>query len=214
MENILVIGANGKTGKIICKVLNNASGYKPYAMLRQEKQKSYFENQGIHTRIGDLENDFSDAFKDIHKVIFAAGSGGHTSDKKTTAIDQDGAIKSIVIAENHRLQKFVMLSSMGTDKPEQIKSLKHYLEAKKKADDFLKASNLSYTIVQPGALTNDEGHEKVKIASRLNSVGQISREDVAQALIYALEESIAKDTSFEMLSGQDDLKHAIENYKY
>lgn len=212
MENILVIGANGKTGRIISKVLNNASGYKPYAMIRQENQKPFFENQDIKTRIGDLEDDFSDAFKSIDKVIFAAGSGGDTGDEKTTAIDQNGAIKAIKNAKKHNLDKFVMLSSMRTDRPEQVKGLEHYLKAKKKADDFLRASNMSYSIVQPGALTNEEGHEKVEISKHINKQGNISREDVAQALIYALEDSIAKNTSFEMLSGQDDLKEAMKDY--
>jgi len=212
MENILVIGANGKTGKIISKVLNNASGYKPYAMIREAKQKSYFDNQGINTRLGDLEEDFSEVFNDINKVIFAAGSGGQTGDDKTTAIDQNGAIKAIKNAEKNNLQKFVMLSSMGTDNPEQIKGLEHYLKAKKKADDFLRDSNIPYSIIQPGGLTDDEGHEKVEIAKQLKKQGKISREDVAQALIYALEDSIVKDTSFEMISGQDDLKATMENY--
>ncbi|RRO17114.1 SDR family oxidoreductase [Flavobacteriaceae bacterium 14752] len=212
MEYILIIGANGKTGRIISKVLNNASGYKPYAMIREEKQKSYFENQGIETRIGDLEDNFSKAFENIDKVIFAAGSGGQTGDDKTTAIDQDGAIKAIVIAENHSLQKFVILSSMGTDKPEQVKGLEHYLKAKKTADDFLRASNIPFTIIQPGALTDEDGREKVEIAKHLNKPGKISREDVAQALVYALELDIIKNRSFEMISGEDDLKSAMESY--
>lgn len=212
MENILVIGANGKTGRIISKVLNNASGYEPYAMIRKEKQKSFFEDQGIHTRMGDLEEDFSNAFKDIDKVIFAAGSGGDTGDDKTTAIDQEGAKKAIENAEKHNLHKFVMLSSMGTDSPEQVKGLEHYLRAKKNADDFLRSSDITYSIVQPGALTDEQGEEKVEIDKRLNKSGKISREDVAQALVYALEHDMVKNTSFEMLSGQNDLKEEMKNY--
>ncbi len=212
MENILIIGANGKTGRIISKVLNNASGYKPFGMIRQEKQKPFFENQGINTRIGDLEDDFSKAFKDIDKVIFAAGSGGQTGDNKTTAIDRDGAINAVKAAQKYNLHKFVMLSSMGTDKPEQVKGLEHYLKAKKAADDFLRASDIPFTIIQPGALTNEDGREKIEIAKQLNKSGKISREDVAQALVYALELDIAKNSSFEMISGEDDLKSAMETF--
>lgn len=213
MQNILVIGANGKTGRIVSKILRDSSDFKPYAMIRNEIQKPFFENQGIETRIGDLEEDFSDTFKGIDKVIFAAGSGGDTSNKKTTEVDQKGAIRAIELAEVYKLQKFVMLSAMGTDKPDSVKGLEHYLKAKKAADDFLRESKLVYTIVQPGSLTDEKGNERVEIAQHLRKSGKIPREDVAQALVYALELERTKNMSFEMISGDDDLKASMKNFK-
>ncbi|MBZ9628479.1 SDR family oxidoreductase [Psychroflexus sp. CAK57W] len=213
MQNILVIGANGKTGRIISKVLRDSMEFKPYAMIRKDIQKPFFKNLGIETRLGDLEEDFSDAFKGIDKVIFAAGSGGNTSDEKTVAIDQQGAIRAVEFAKAHKLQKFVMLSSMGTDAPNRVEGLENYLKAKKAADDFLRESKMVYTIVQPGGLTNEKGNQKVEISKSLKKMGQISREDVAQALVYALELERTKNTSFEMISGQDDLKQSMKNFK-
>ncbi len=50
-----------------------------------------------------------------------------------------------------------MLSSMGTDAPEQgPEGLQLYLRAKAIADEYLKQSNLQYTIVRPGTLSNDQ----------------------------------------------------------
>ncbi len=213
MQNILVIGANGKTGRIISKLLRDSMEFKPYAMIRKDIQKPFFENLGIETRIGDLEEDFSDAFKGMDKVIFAAGSGGNSSDEKTVAVDQKGAIRAIELAKANKLQKFVMLSSMGTDAPSRVKGLENYLKAKKAADDFLRESNMVYTIVQPGALTNEKGNHKVEIAQSLKKNGEISREVVAQALVYALELERTKNTSFEMISGEDDLKQSMKNFK-
>ena len=92
---MLVIGANGKTGKIISRLLKASKSYIPYAMIRSEDQKPYFQDLGIETRYGDLEQDFSEAFNQIDKVIFAAGSGGATGDDKTLAVDEKGAIKGI-----------------------------------------------------------------------------------------------------------------------
>ena len=212
MQNILVIGANGKTGRIVTKILRDSTDFKPFAMIRKDVQKPFFENQGIETRMGDLEEDFSDAFKGIHKVIFAAGSGSNTSDEKTVEVDQKGAIRSIELAQAHKLQKYVMLSAMGTDAPDRVKGLELYLKSKKAADDFLRESNLLYTIVQPGGLTDEKGTQKVKIAKKLNKPGQISREDVAQALVYALELEWTKNSSFEMISGEEDLKERMKNF--
>lgn len=213
MQNILVIGANGTTGRIISKILRDSTEFKPYAMIRKDIQKPFFENQGIETRIGDLEEDFSDAFKNMDKVIFAAGAGGGAEEEKTIAVDQKGAIRSVELAKVHKLQKFVMLSSMGTDNPSSVEGLELYLKCKKAADDFLRESKMVYTIVQPGGLTNEKGTEKVEIAKKLKKMGQIPREDVAHALVYALELERTKNTSFEMISGEDDLKTQMKNYK-
>jgi uncharacterized protein YbjT (DUF2867 family) len=213
MQNILVIGANGTTGRIVSKLLRDSSEFKPFAMIRKEIQKPFFENQGIETRIGDLEEDFSEALKGMDKVIFAAGAGGGASEEKTIAIDQKGAIRAIELAKAHKLQKFVMLSSMGTDNPQAVDGLEQYLKSKKAADDFLRESKMVYTIVQPGGLTNEKGTGKVEIAKKLKKMGQIPREDVAQTLVYALELERTKNTSFEMISGESDLKEQMKNYK-
>lgn len=212
MENILVIGANGKTGRIVSKILRDSDKYKTFAMIRNEVQQNYFENLGIETRLGDLEQDFSDAFKGMDKVIFAAGSGGSTGDEKTIAVDQKGAIRSIELAKAHKLQKFVMLSSMGTDDPSQVKGLELYLKAKKAADDFLRESQMPYTIVQPGALTDDQASDKVEIDQKLNKSGKISREDVAYALVLSLNLETAKNKSFELLTGDQDLEKALKTF--
>jgi uncharacterized protein YbjT (DUF2867 family) len=212
MQNILVIGANGSTGRLISKLLRDSTDFKPFAMIRKEIQKPFFENQGIETVLGDLEEDFSHAFKGMNKVIFAAGSGGATSDEKTTLIDQNGAIKAIQHAEASKLTKFVMLSSMGTYAPSRVEGLEHYLKAKKAADDYLRESSITYTIVQPGGLTNNKATGKVEIAKELKKMGEIPREDVAQALVYALEIERTKNTSFEMISGENDLKESMKNF--
>jgi len=213
MQNILVIGANGTTGRLVCKILKESTDHKPFAMIRKEIQKPFFENQGIETRLGDLEEDFSDVFKGMDKVIFAAGSGGNTGDEKTIAVDQKGAIRAIELAKAHKLQKFVMLSSMGTDHPQAVEGLEQYLKSKKAADDVLRESELVYTIVQPGGLTNKSGTENVEVAKKLKKMGQIPREDVAKALVYALELERTKNTSFELISGEHDLKTCMKNYK-
>lgn len=213
MQNILVIGANGKTGRIVSKLLRDSMEFKPYAMIRKDIQKPFFENLGIETRIGDLEEDFSDVFKGMDKVIFTAGAGGGASEEKTKAVDQQGAIKAIEFAKASKLQKFVMLSSMGTDAPSRVEGLETYLKAKKAADDFLRESKLVYTIVQPGGLTNEKANHKVEIAKELKKMGEIPREDVAQALVYALELERTKNTSFEMISGEDELKQSMKNFK-
>lgn len=55
-----------------------------------------------------------------------------------------------------KVNKFVMLSSMGEDNTSNGGELYDYLKAKQNADEHLKSSSLDYVIVRPGNLTNDE----------------------------------------------------------
>lgn len=209
MEKILIAGATGHTGKRVIEILNSSENFEPVALIRKEEQKQIFDDMGVRSVVGDLEGDVSHALKGIDKVIFAAGSGSKTGPEKTTAVDQEGAKKLIDAAKAAKVKKFIMLSSMGTDNPEQVEGLEHYLKAKKEADDHLKASGLTYTIVQPGALTDDMGLAKVKLAKKLNERGEISRDDVAFLLVMSLADPIAKNLSFEALEGPESIKAAL-----
>ena len=206
MENVLVAGANGTTGKKIVYLLKNSKYFKPVAMVRKESQMEQFKKENILTVLGDLEKDISHTVQNIDKIIFAAGSGG----KKVIEVDQEGAKKMIDAAGDGRVKKFVMLSSMGADHPEKATDLKEYLKAKHKADEYLKSSNLSYSIVRPGSLTNDEGTGKIQLAQSLGKSGSIAREDVAQTLVVALRDDRAKNKVFEILKGETPISEAME----
>ncbi|UAB82053.1 SDR family oxidoreductase [Marixanthomonas sp. SCSIO 43207] len=210
MEKVLVVGANGTTGKKIVEVLDRYRNYAPVAMIRHQDQAEQFEKKDIETVMGDLEKNVSHTVTRIHKIIFAAGSGGATSDEKTTAVDQEGAKKLIDLAKIAGIRKFVMLSSMGADNPEQVEDLQHYLKAKQNADEHLRNSGMNYSIVRPGALTNDEGKGKIKLAKKLNERGSITRDDVAETLVAALHDDIAPNQTFEILQGETEIEEALK----
>ncbi|TMM31377.1 SDR family oxidoreductase [Polaribacter aestuariivivens] len=207
MENILVAGANGTTGKKIVNLLESSQYFNPIAMVRKETQKKQFEDKGIKTVLADLEKEVSHTTKGIDKIIFAAGSGG----KKVKEVDQEGAKKLIDAAKKDNIKKFVMLSSMGADHPEKTKDLKEYLGAKQNADVYLRKSNIPYSIVRPGALTDEKGTGKIKLDKKLNTSGEISRTDVAQTLVHVLHDPAFVNDTFEILEGETLIGKAIPN---
>ena len=210
MEKILIVGANGSTGKRIIEILSNSQSFEPVAMIRKEEQKSIFDDMEVKSVLADLEQeDFSGVLKGIDKVIFAAGSGGHTGPDKTTAVDQDGAIKIIDAAKEAKVKKFIMLSAMNADAPSKHPDLEHYLKAKAEADKHLRNSGLNYTIVRPGALTDDMGMGKVKVGVKLDSAGEISRDDVAFLLIMSLADPLVQNMTFEAVEGEEAIKSAM-----
>ena len=207
MEKILVAGATGTTGEKVIKLIQDLSDYRPVAMIRKESQKDQFESQGIATVMGDLTKDVSNTTKGIDKVIFAAGSGG----KDVVNVDQEGAKRLIDAAKKEHIRKFVMLSSMGVDNPRG--ELKEYLQAKQNADQYLDISGLTFTIVRPGTLNNKEGSGKIKLSHKLNERGEIPRWDVARTLVKSLEDDVAKNQAFEILTGETKIEEAVHEFQ-
>lgn len=212
MMKVLVVGANGTTGKQVVEKVANSKQHEAYAMIRDEKQAGALKKLGANVVLGDLEQDVSDALRGMDAVIFAAGSGGHTGDKKTIAVDQNGAKNIIDEAKNQGVKRFVMLSSMGTDAPEQgPEGLQLYLRAKAIADEYLKQSNLQYTIVRPGTLSNDQATGKIDINNDIEDKSQtIPRADVATVLVECLNEEATIGKTFEMLAGETEIEKAIK----
>ncbi len=212
MMKVLVVGANGTTGKQVVEKVANSKQHEAYAMIRDEKQADALKKLGANVVLGDLEQNVSDALRGMDAVIFAAGSGGNTGDEKTIAVDQNGAKNIIDEAKNQGVKRFVMLSSMGTDTPEQgPEGLQLYLRAKAIADEYLKQSNLQYTIVRPGTLSNDQATGKIDINNDIQDKSQtIPRADVATVLVECLNEEATIGKTFEMLAGETEIEQAIK----
>lgn len=206
-ENVLVAGATGTTGRIIVDILKASSNYNPVAMVRKKEQEEEFEKKNVNTVLADLEEDLSHTTDDMQKVIFAAGSGG----KNVIAVDQEGAKKLTDAAKNSGASKFVMLSSMGADKPSISDDLKDYLEAKQNADEYLKASGIAFSIVRPGSLNNNNGSGKIKLEKKFEDFGEISRADVARTLVAVLDDKVRKNEVFEILSGDTEIEKAVRS---
>lgn len=207
MEKILVVGATGTTGNKVVSLLRNDSNYEPIAMVRKKKQQVHFENQGIKTVLADLTEEVTHATEGVDKVIFAAGSKGKALD----AVDRKGAMKMIDASKKHKINKFVMLSSLGADAPQQASELQDYLQAKRDADEYLGNSGLDFTIVRPGALSDDMPTGKINIGKSLeNREGSIPRGDVAKVLVESLRSEVANREVFEILNGEHRIEDALQ----
>jgi uncharacterized protein YbjT (DUF2867 family) len=209
---VLIIGANGQIGQRIIKQLKNSSHH-ALAMVRKEDQRHALEAMGAKTVVADLEGDLGKAFESKpDAVIFTAGSGGHTGPEKTTAIDLQGAKKSIDEAVKHGAKRFIMISALGTNRAEEMsKDMQHYFRAKSEADQHLVHSNLDYTILRPGMLTDESGTGSLNAAEKLEDYGdmKISRDNVATAAVASLDEAKTVQKVIEMLDGPTPVKDAL-----
>jgi len=208
--NVLVAGAHGKTGMQIVTLLLE-SDHHVTAMVKERDQIEKMEKLGAKALLANLETDIAFATEGVNAVIFAAGSGPDTGPDKTITIDQDGAIKLIEACEKNAVERFVMLSAMGVDNPaEGPEKLQHYLKAKQKADERLQKSNLNYTIIRPGRLTNDEETGTIEASEHLTGAGEISRADVALTVVEALNNQNTYRKVIDVLNGDKQIAEALK----
>ena len=181
--NVIVAGATGKTGRQLIADIKKMGG-NPVALVRESSDTSLLPS-GTQTRIADLTDLKDDTCADADVVVFAAGSGGSTGAEMTDKVDRDGAKRLIDIAAKSGVKRFVMLSSVGADQENPQGDLAHYLEAKHEADEHLKASGLTYSILRPVALTDDGRSGNVRLGSAVDKTAKASRADVAYVLADA-----------------------------
>lgn len=213
--NVLVIGANGQVGRNIVKELAE-SNHNAVAMVRKEEQKEKMQELGAaRVVLGNLEEDFSDAFEGVDAVIFAAGSGPKTGAEKTLTIDLWGSVKAAKYAEEKGVKRFVQLGSVGSDNPDAGgEAMKPYLVAKRTADEILQTTKLDYTIVRPGALSDEEKTGKVEVSAegfKSMEGRSIPRADVAHVLVDVLERQNTYGKVFEILQGDQDAETQLES---
>ena len=184
--DILIAGATGKTGLRLVDQLK-AKGHAPIALVRESSDTGALPDD-VALRRGDLTDLESGVCDGCDAVIFAAGSGGSTGPEMTDKVDRDGAKRLIDLAADAGVSRFVMLSSVGADDPDPDSELAHYLQAKHEADEHLKASGLSYAIVRPVSLTDDDGSRDMRFGEEADVKGKAARGDVAAVLADAVED--------------------------
>lgn len=206
----LIIGAHGQIGRRLIHAMNG-SEHQSRAMIRDAAQSEQLEAIGAHeVVVADLEDDCSDALSGCDAVIFTAGSGAHTPPEKTEDVDRNGAISIVDQCVRAGVERFVMVSSINADRPENgPDTMRHYFRAKKAADDHLRTTDLAYTIVRPGRLTDDDGTGLVEIAKDLGRTGEIPRDDVARVLLMTLNSPNTVGRHFELLAGDTPVEKAL-----
>lgn len=183
---ILVAGATGKTGLRLVNELK-ANGHSPIALVRASSDTGALPSD-VPLRHGDLTDLPDGVCDDCDAVVFAAGSGSATGPEMTDRVDRDGAKRLVDLAAEAGVSRFVMLSSVGAADPDPDSELAHYLQAKHDADEHLKASGLSYAIVRPVRLTDDDGTRDMRFGADVDVQGEAARGDVAAVLAAAVDD--------------------------
>ncbi|WP_121632540.1 SDR family oxidoreductase [Tropicibacter alexandrii] len=183
-KTILLAGATGKTGRLLAQDLVD-QGHSVTALVRDSSDTSVLP-EAVTLKQADLTDLPPDTCKGADVVIFAAGSGGSTGPEMTEKVDREGASRLIDLARDAKVERFVMLSSIGADQSDPSGDLAHYLKAKHDADAHLKASGLTYAILRPVALTDGGRSGNIRLGDDVDTAAEASRADVAYVLAEAV----------------------------
>lgn len=212
---IFLAGASRGVGREIATYLT-AQSLKVKALLRTEATAAELEAMGIQVVLGDALNvgDVERAIltEPIHAVISTLG--GLPTDAQRP--DYFGNKNLIDAALKAGAKKFILVSSIGTGNsavavpPQVLQTLGPVLAEKDKAEQYLIASGLTYTIIRPGGLKSDPATGNGILSEDPRIIGTINRADVAQLVCRCLNSDRANNKLLSavdrnMLFGQSEL---------
>lgn len=213
--DVAVIGGHGQIALRLLRLLAERDD-RARGVIRNPDHAADLEAAGAEPVICDLERDSSSALAQAiagaDAVVFAAGAGPGSGPARKQTVDLDGALKLIEACREAGVARYVMISAMGAGRdPDSVpEAMRAYYAAKRAAHDAVRESGLEYTVVRPGRLTDESAGGLIEVAPSLSRAGDISRADVAAAVLACLDTSGTSGKTFDLLSGQTPIVEAIQ----
>jgi uncharacterized protein YbjT (DUF2867 family) len=210
---VAIAGAHGQIAMQLTRLLT-AGADEVTGLIRNPDHAAEVSRQGASPVVCDLEAatvaELASAIAGADAVVFAAGAGPGSGAQRKLTMDRDGAIKLIRAAEDVGARRYLIVSSVGAERPpsgDDVFSV--YLRAKAEADDAVQSSDRDWTIVRPGRLTDDPGTGRVQIDSSPFR-GEVPREDVALVLERLLHHPRAAKQILYVNGGNDPVDQALD----
>ncbi|WJX98848.1 SDR family oxidoreductase [Curtobacterium sp. 458] len=218
---IAIAGGHGQIALLLARQLTDA-GHDAVSIVRNPAHVPDVEQQGATALVADLEqlddDELALRLRGVDAVVFAAGAGPNSGAERKLSVDRDAALLLADAAERLGVQRYVMISAMATDRYDPERAVvpaqsdadvfQVYLRAKSEADANIRARNLRWTIIRPGALLDTPPQGTVDVG-RTVPRGSIPRADVAALVVHALVDDLAVGVQFEVTSGNTPIPAAL-----
>ncbi len=214
MSSVAVVGGHGQIARILHGILAER-GHTPLALVRKEDQASALEASGVATRLLDIEaadeGQFAAAFTGCDVVVFAAGGGADGSKSRKLSVDLGGSLKSIAGARRAGVTRFVQISAIDVDNelPDDTDEVwRAYVEAKRDADKALRGSDLDWTVIRPGRLTDDPATGRVELGEDVTRA-EVTRADVAAVVAAVIDDPGSIGRQWNLVEGETPVEEAV-----
>ncbi len=185
------------------------------SLIRDPQQRADITAVGATPVIADVENLTSEQLGQLlvgyDVVVWSAGAGGGSTER-TYAVDRDAASRSMDAARLAGVSRYVMVSFKGSRvdhgaSPDD--GMFAYYEAKAAADQYLRGTDLDWTILGPSALTQAVASGRIDIGTELPP-GEVSRENVARVIAAVLAKPATIGKFIEFNDGHTPIDEAVD----
>jgi nucleoside-diphosphate-sugar epimerase len=116
--DIVIAGGHGKIALLLERQLAD-QGHRVRGIVRNADHAPDLEAAGAETLVADLEQLDVDALAervgDADAIVFAAGAGPDSGPQRKWTLDYAGAVKLMEVARRNAIDRYVIVSSTGTD---------------------------------------------------------------------------------------------------
>ncbi|MBF2034181.1 MAG: SDR family oxidoreductase [Leptolyngbyaceae cyanobacterium T60_A2020_046] len=192
---VLIAGAARGLGRELVKVVTEAE-IPTIALIRTPNSRADLETMGAQVVLADaldsqgLKTALTAIARSPLAIISTLGGTGAMGDQPRS--DYLGNRNLIDVAQTLPCDRWVLVSSIGAGEsvvalPDQVlTALRPALVEKEKAEAYLQASGLRYTIVRPGGLTTEPPTGTGILTEDPTISGRITRADVAALILACL----------------------------
>ncbi|MBB6352246.1 nucleoside-diphosphate-sugar epimerase [Nonomuraea muscovyensis] len=207
----IIAGGHGKIALRLERLLGgDATG-----LVRNPAHVADVEATGARAVLCDLERasvaEIADILRGADAVVFAAGAGPGSGPARKDTVDRGASVLLADAAERAGVRRFVQISSMGAGRPPEPggdEVWAAYITAKTEAEHDLTRRSLDWTILRPGALTDDPGTGLVLLDLEVPR-GRVPRDDVAAVIAALLRQRAGLGQVLELVSGGTPIDEAI-----
>ncbi|NJL83002.1 MAG: SDR family oxidoreductase [Chloroflexaceae bacterium] len=198
-----VAGATGKTGRrIVAELVQRQIPVR--ALVRNLEKGREVLPESVELVVGDVLDPqrLPDAIADATVLLCATGAAPSFNPLQPYQVDYEGTKHLIAAAKAKQIEQFVLVSSLCVSQffhPLNLFWLILYW--KLQAEAALQASGLTYTIVRPGGLKEEDTPGGVVMAKADTLFdGSIPRTQVAQVCVESLFHTAAKNQILEIIA--------------
>ena len=203
---VLVVGATGQTGRHIVRELA-AKKVPVKALVRDLDKAKELLPAETELFVGDVlkPETLKTAIANCDSLICATGAAPSLNFTQPYLVDYQGTKNLVELAQENDIKHFVIVSSLCVSKffhPLNLFWL--ILWWKKQAEEYIQQSGLTYTIVRPGGLKNEDNSDNIVMSSADTLFdGSIPRQKVAQVCVESLFQPSAKNQIVEIVASPD-----------
>ncbi|MBL1110685.1 NAD(P)H-binding protein [Streptomyces sp. 5-8] len=211
---IVIAGGHGQIARRLGRLLT-ARGDAVVGLIRNPAHGNDLSDDGMRPIVCDLEavtsDDVAAVLVGADAVVFAAGAGPGSGAARKYTVDRQAAVLLAEAALQAGVRRYVMISTRGAGSPPPAHADEvwaAYVHAKTAADEHVMAQDLDWTILRPAALTDDPGTGAVRLTAE-QSVGQVTRDDVAEVLAALLVTPATAGLVLELAQGSESVAEAV-----